>query len=158
MNRICLVMGLCLGLCFPAMAPVHAKVIHRCHMCGMDAAKSQTEFIASLSDGSEEHICCLHCVYLLQHFFMKDRTILKLETRDFKNGGLIPAAKAFYLEGSSVIPKDSMAPFLLAFAEKKTAEKYQKKYGGNIVDLAKATEIVALFDEDIAASSQKKPV
>jgi hypothetical protein len=122
----------------------------KCHMCGMDASRSQTEFMVEWNDGSREHACCLHCVYLLQNF-VKDRKISKLETRDFTTGSFIDAMKAYYLEGSSIIPKDSMAPFLLAFPDKETAEKYAKQYKGNILTFKESMESVAKFDEEVSA-------
>lgn len=148
MRLTCLMACLYLQLGFLPLG--YAKVIYRCHMCGMDAAKSQTEFIADLNDGGQEHMCCLHCVYLLGEF-MPGRKITKLETRDFTTGGLTDAGRAYYLEQSSLIPKKSMAPFLLAFSGREVAEKYQKKYGGNIVDFTKAMKIVARFDEEVAS-------
>jgi hypothetical protein len=133
---------------FGLSSPVTAKTMQRCHMCGMDASKSQTEFVVSLDDGSQEHTCCLHCVFLLQKF-MKDRRMVKLETRDFSSGALIDAKQAFYLEGASLIPKGSMAPFILAFKEKESAEKFRLKHGGTVVNLDRAMEIVARFDKDV---------
>ncbi|GEM_PF-1577509 len=134
---------------YGAFCPGFAKEGKRCHMCGMDAAKSQTEFVVSLDNGSQEHACCLHCVYLLQKF-MKDRRMVRIETRDFSTGALIEAKQAFYLEGASLIPKGSMAPFLLAFLQKESAEKYRVKHGGNVVNFNRALEIVADFDNKVA--------
>lgn len=137
------------GFCWCCAATCFAKTAYRCHMCGMDAAKSQTEFVATLSDGSMEHTCCLHCVFLLEKFFSKGRKVLKLEVRDFKSGELTDAGRAFYLEGSSWTSRDSMAPFLPAFLDKTVAGKYQKKYGGNLVNFTEAMKIVSQFDEEV---------
>lgn len=76
---------------------------------------------------------------------------MKLETRDYKNGILIDAGQARYLEGGPLIPKGSMAPFLLAFSQIEIAESYQRKHGGNIVDYHKAMEIVRQFDEEVSS-------
>jgi len=89
----------------------------------MDAAKSQTEFVADLDDGSQEHMCSFHCVYLLEGF-MPGRKIMKIETRDFPTGAFVDARNAYYLDRSSLIPKKSMAPFLPAFVDKKVAGRY----------------------------------
>jgi hypothetical protein len=128
---------------------LNAKAIERCHMCGMDASRSQTEFIADLSDGSREHACCLHCVYLLQSYFDKDRSVSGLQTKDFSTGEFIDAKTACYLYKGSIIPKGSMAPFFLAFSAKGTADKYKKKYGGQILDFAKAMDAVLQLDRAI---------
>jgi len=117
-------------------------------MCGMNAAASQTEFVLSFDDGSTEHTCCLHCVFLLQKL-MKDRRVSAIRTRNFTSGALIEAKTALYLEGSSLIPRGSMAPFLLAFAERKQAEKYRAKYGGAIVGYDGAMALVEKFDAEV---------
>jgi hypothetical protein len=132
-----------------SLSPGYAKALQRCHMCGMNAAASQTEFVAHLSDGSVEQACCMHCVYLLQNYFLKSLAISTLETRDFSTGAQVEAQGAYYLEGSSVIPKGSMAPFLLAFSEQGTAERYRKKYGGHVIDFKKAMEAAGQLEREI---------
>lgn len=152
MRKILILFSVCLQfISFPA---AHAKALQRCHMCGMDAAKSQTEFVVHFGDTRLEHTCCLHCVYLLQNF-MKDHKVTKLETRDFSSGTLIDAGQAYYLEGSSLIPKGSMAPFLLAFSDKAIAEKYARKYKGSVVGFKEAMDIVAGFDAEITIDNHK---
>ena len=139
-----------LCMLFGGMSASFAASDHRCDMCGMDAAKSQTEFIVHWSDGKEGRTCCLHCLYLLQKT-IKDTTMAKIETRDFAGGTLIYARQAYYLDGSSVIPKGSMAPFLPAFSEKKAADIYEKKYNGTVLTFKQAMESVARFDEEVNA-------
>lgn len=143
----CITLGLFLQLSFPSQGL--AKGVLRCYLCGMDAAKSQTEFVVHFDDKSDEHTCCFHCLYLLKKF-IKDRKVVRVETRDFSDGALADAKKAYFLEGSSLIPKGSMAPFLLAFKEKETAEKYRAKHGGTVVNFDRAWDIVVHFDEEVA--------
>jgi hypothetical protein len=126
-----------------------AKAPHRCHMCGMDSAKSQTEFVALLDDGTEEHTCSLHCVYILEKLNTAHK-ITNLETRDFTSGSLIDARSAHYMKESSLIPKGSMAPFLFAFSNKEDADKYAQKYKGTIVTFDDAMALAAQFDRDVA--------
>ncbi len=124
-----------------------SAVNQRCHMCGMDSAKSQTEFAVYADDGSMEYACCLHCVYLLEKF-MEPRKFIRIETRDFTTGAFIDAKKAYYLAAGSLIPKGSMAPFLLAFSEEDPAKQFQKKYKGSILTFKEAMKITAKFDEE----------
>jgi len=135
------VITLC-SLCYANEAEV-------CRMCGMDAARSQTEFVIHFSDGSKEFACCLHCVYLLQNF-IKEKTASILETRDFTTGDLIDARQAYYLHKSSLIPKGSMAPFLPAFSKVETAKNYAKKYSGEVISFDEALKIVESFDKEVS--------
>jgi hypothetical protein len=116
----------------------------------MDAAKSQTEFIVRFDDGRAEHTCCLHCVFLLQSF-MKDRKVAGISTRDYSTGELADARRASYVEGSRLVPKGSMAPFLLGFAERKTAAVHVARFGGRLVDFAGAMGLVERFDKESGA-------
>ena len=127
----------------------YAAAGERCQMCGMDSSRSQTEYIVYWSNDRKETACSLHCVYLLQSFYSKDRSVAKLETRDFYSGEFIDAKKAFYLKGSSIIPKGSMAPFLPAFSDKERAQKYGSRYGGIALDYGKAMDIVKQFDDEV---------
>lgn len=127
--------------------PALAANPDRCRMCGMDATKSQTEFVVHREGGGQERTCCLHCVHLLQKL-SGGPAFARLETRDFATGGFVDATKAFYLEGATLRPKGSMAPFLLAFGSRPEAERYQQRYGGKVVDFAEAMKIVARFDEE----------
>ncbi|MFA5117447.1 MAG: hypothetical protein WC695_01185 [Candidatus Omnitrophota bacterium] len=148
MKIACLILFVLAQLSAPHVS--YAKVIQRCHMCGMDAAKSQTEFVVYLSDESTQHTCCMHCVYLLEKFIVPLK-VVKMETRDFATGMLIDASKAYYLEASSLMPKGSMAPFLLAFLEEQAVQKFKKKYKGNILTFKEAMEAVARFDAEVSS-------
>ncbi|MBI4871682.1 MAG: nitrous oxide reductase accessory protein NosL [Candidatus Riflebacteria bacterium] len=137
---------LCLAILFPEVCLSEATT--HCRMCGMDSAKSQTEFVARLDDGREEHTCCLHCVLLLQGF-SRERTIVTLMTRDFASGELTNARRARYVAGSRLMPKGSMAPFLLAFTDREKAEQHVRRYGGRVVEFAQAMGLVESFDREL---------
>lgn len=139
--------ALIIVLLLGALTPILAADAKRCRMCGMDATASQTEFVVHHASGQQERTCCLHCVYLLQKLGGA-ADITRLETRDFSSGTLVDARRALYLEGATLRPKHSMAPFLLAFAGRDTAERYRKQYQGNIVDFNQAMQIVARFDDE----------
>lgn len=128
-------------------SPTLAAAGPRCRMCGMDATKSQTEFVVHHQDGTQERTCCLHCVHLLQKL-SGGPAFQALQTRDFATGAFVDATRAVYLEGSTLIPQGSMAPFLLAFGDRKEAERYQQRYRGTVLDFAQAMEVVARFDEE----------
>jgi len=154
MRITCFVLSLCLQLSI-FLSVSYAEISHHCRMCGMESAKSQTEFTLIWDDRSNDFACCLHCVYLLQNF-KENNKVIKLETKDFSSGLFIDARKAYYLEGSSLYPKGSMAPFLLAFSTVEKAETYKRKYSGNIVDFSNAMDLVMRFDKEVAASKPKK--
>lgn len=126
------------------LVPARAGEVLRCKMCGMDAAKSQTMFVAHQKDKDSESLCSLHCVVILEKLDA-GTVFTQLETRDYSSGELMDARKAFYLEESSIIPKGSMAPFLPAFQEKATAEQYARRFQGKVVDYARAVQLAKDF-------------
>ncbi len=128
-----------------------AGAFERCIMCGMDAQKSETKFSINLVKGDKKikpgkySFCCLHCLVLFRAH-LKDGKIDSITARDYNSitsgydsGDMIPAEDAFYLVESSLRPNGSMVPFMLIFANRKTAEIYKKAYGGKIL---KWTEIL----------------
>ena len=126
------------------LLPAQAGEVLRCKMCGMDAAKSQTMFVARPKEGKPESLCSLHCVVILEKL---DPTSVfeQVETRDYSSGELIDARKALYLEDSNIIPKGSMAPFLPAFKDRATAEQYSQRFQGKVVDYARAVQLAKDF-------------
>ena len=123
---------------------VHA--FERCMMCGMDAKKSEAKFTVQVIKGTKDiptgeySFCCLHCLVLFKTR-MKDGRIGSVLARDYNtvtekydSGDMINAKKAFYLVESGLRPKWSMAPFILIFSTRKTAENFQRVYKGRIIN------------------------
>lgn len=122
-----------------------AEGVVRCRMCGMDANKSQTLFVLHYKDGAVERTCSLHCVVLLEKVGDKG-PVDSIQTLDFATGQLCDARKASYLVGGTLVPKGSMAPFLPAFSQRKTAEQFAAKFKGKVSDYQDALRAVAEFD------------
>jgi nitrous oxide reductase accessory protein NosL len=101
-----------------------------CQLCGMDAAKSETEFIVYRKTEPEMHACCINCARRIMKKLGTEVT--SVTALDYRTRKHVPAADAFYLKGSKTIPKGSMTPFVLAFGAKDDAEAFKEKYGGTI--------------------------
>jgi len=123
--------------------------MERCIMCGMDADKSETKYIITVTKGTNEikkgdyGLCCLHCLVLLrQNLEAKGGHSGKVLTMDYNTKEMFDAQTAFFLVESKLIPSGSMVPFILGFKEQATARTFQKVYGGLIIDWAKIVKYV----------------
>jgi len=99
-------------------------------------------------DGKQYHACCARCGLTLAS--QAHRQIEILEVTDYMSGRRLPAAQAFYVEGSRVEvcsgPRlnrkeglapyvrlfDRCAPSLLAFAREEQARAFLTEYGGSL--------------------------
>lgn len=99
-------------------------------------------------DGKRLHTCCARCPLTLIH--QAHRQVEILETTDYVSGRRLPAAEAFYVEGSQVEvcsgPRvnreegmapylrlfDRCAPSLLAFAREEDARAFLAEHGGSL--------------------------
>lgn len=97
-------------------------------------------------DGKRLHACCSRCPLTLAH--QAHRQIEILEVTDYVSGRRLPAAEAYFVEGSQIEvcsgPRlnrkeglapyvrlfDRCAPSLLAFAREDQARAFTTKYGG----------------------------
>ena len=117
----------------------------RCIMCGMDAAKSETKFVAQVIEGTRNvppgkySFCCLHCVVLFRAW-LKGGKIGFILVRDYStvtqghdSGEMIDARNAFYLVESGLRPRGSMIPFMAVFSTREIGERYKRVYGGRIL-------------------------
>jgi hypothetical protein len=101
-----------------------------CQLCGMDAAKSETEFILHRTAERELHACCVNCAHRLMKKLGAE--ITNVTTLDYRTRRQVPASGAFYVRDSKLVPKGSMVPFVFAFEARKDAEALQARYGGAI--------------------------
>jgi len=118
-----------------------ADSFERCIMCGMDADISETKYTLVVEEGCSEikkgnyGLCCLHCLVMLRkNLEAKGGRIGNIQTRDYNTKEMVDAGKAFYLIESTLIPKGSMVPFILAFQDRSAFETFQKVYGGALLD------------------------
>lgn len=115
-----------------------------CQLCGMNSAKSQTEFILYLDDNTPPlHACCLNCARrLMKKLGTEVKQVTALDYRTRKH---VPAKEAFYVLGSKRIPQGSMMPFVFAFGSRKDAEAFKDRYGGEVLAF---TEIICQLEAE----------
>ena len=144
------VMGICLVLliglmvlpvwageeapCGAVHAPLKAK--EKCSMCGMDLGESlHVRFAIATSDGKEMAYCGAQCG-LVTSILMGSDNVKSIWATDFITGKPVNAKDAWYVFKSSVIT--DMSPGLVAFTEKEHAEKFQKGFGGELLNYENA--------------------
>jgi nitrous oxide reductase accessory protein NosL len=109
-----------------------------CQLCGMDAAKSDTEFILYRKTEPEMHACCINCARRLMKKLGDD--ITKVTTLDYRARKQVPAGDAFYVLGSKHIPKGSMTPYVFAFSSEKDATEFKDRNGGSVLSFKAVVE------------------
>ncbi len=137
MNRrtlICTLSAALIGvLCSPAFAEDPS-----CGPCGMKIdVKNRVHFQYTLSDGKVVEIGSLTCAknYWAEHKAEK----LAFTATDFVSGKMIPADKALFLVGSKLKIGTGMDKVsVVAFADRKMADKAKAANGGQIVGLNEA--------------------
>jgi transcription elongation factor Elf1 len=100
-----------------------------CVMCGKTTSQ-RTVFIVKLEGGEEERACCAHCGLMLQS---RERKVWQSLTVDCLHGHIISAGQAYYLAGSDL--NLCCVPSVLAFGSKTDAEKFQKGFGGRLLNM-----------------------
>ncbi|MCX7010239.1 MAG: nitrous oxide reductase accessory protein NosL [Kiritimatiellaeota bacterium] len=137
-------------LLLPMAAGAPAMPATRCQACGMDAAKSETEYILSHKLGAELHACSVACARKLMN-----AEITALATKDRVEHKLIAAATAIYVRDSRKMPKGSMPPFVFAFASRQAAEAFHRREGGTIRTFEELIkELTAADQREAAAESE----
>jgi len=110
-----------------------------CAICGMKLQKFyKTNHLATIKNGSKKQYCSLHCVVYDNEFNKTD--LINLKVVDAKTLKFIPALKAYYVVGSSK-PATMSKTSKYAFASKKDAELFAKKYGGKVMKFYDAYDI-----------------
>ncbi len=127
---------------FSKMATIKPQLIQKgeakkwCAVCGMNLKMFwKTSHAVLLKDGSTKQYCSLRCL-AADYPNIKDK-IKEIMAVDAKTQKLINAKDAYYVVGSK-IPGTMSKVSKFAFANKKDALEFQKKYGGEIMafDLA----------------------
>ena len=107
-----------------------------CSVCGMNLAKFfKTNYAALLDDNSTKEYCSMHC--LAADYPNIRVRLTKLLAVDAKSGKWIDARSAWYVVGSKV-PGTMSRVSKLAFATKKEAEEFAKRYGGKVTGFEEA--------------------
>jgi len=126
---------------FQSVAPQKATLVQKgnekkfCHVCGMNLPMFyKTNHAAHVND-KEKQYCSLHC--LVEDKELNHAKLTDIKVVDVKSLKFIDATKAYYVVGSSKKGTMSMVS-KYAFANKKDAEAFAKKFGGKVMNFNEA--------------------
>jgi DeoR/GlpR family transcriptional regulator of sugar metabolism len=105
-----------------------------CAMCGK-LVLERTAFVINMENGKRLRACCPHCGLMLHQ-----KTEGVPLTADFLHNHMLSASQATYLIQSDVTV--CCAPSVLSFGSRHEAEKFQKGFGGKLVDMAGAIKFL----------------
>jgi nitrous oxide reductase accessory protein NosL len=112
--------------------------IKRCIVCGMDVSKyPHTKYVVTTTEGKEFITCGVQCGLTL-HLRLKEK-FKSATAADLLSNRSFDAQKGFYVYKSTVIT--DMAPGFISFLTRVNAEKFQKGFGGKVVNYREALEI-----------------
>lgn len=105
-----------------------------CDMC-QKPVSLRTVFLVQLANGEEKRACCAHCGLMMQS---REENLWQSLTADYLRGYMVSAGQAVYLIGSEL--NICCIPSVLAFGSRSDAEKFQKGFGGQILDMGEALQ------------------
>jgi len=115
------------------------KEIPSCKYCGMNReAYAHSRMLIDYSDNTKEGLCSIHCA-AVDLALNLDKSPRAIRVGDYRTKWLIDAEKSFWVIGGSkpgVMTKNAK----WAFAEKTSAEAFQKEFGGRIAEFDEALE------------------
>lgn len=114
--------------------PPPSRGENKCGMCGK-ALSDRTLFIINLPNGEQRRACCAHCGLM-----MCPNTEGVSLTADFLHNHMLSASQATYLIQSDLTV--CCAPGVLSFGSRQEAQKFQKGFGGKLVDMAGAIKFL----------------
>jgi DNA-binding Lrp family transcriptional regulator len=106
-----------------------------CRLCDVSVSP-RALFTIQCEDGSHVHACCPHCGLLL----VNDLRGVAL-ARDFLFGRMVNAMQAVYLVESDVVL--CCQPSVLCFSSQVDALKFQRGFGGSVMDYDAARALLA---------------
>lgn len=109
-----------------------------CAMCGMDLVNHYKTSHMATYKGKKYQYCSFHCLedHLGEGIVLKNPKVVDVTSLKF-----ISVADAYYVVGSS--KKGTMSRISkYAFAKKEDAQKFQKLYGGKIMNFNEARKVV----------------
>jgi DeoR/GlpR family transcriptional regulator of sugar metabolism len=113
-----------------AVSPGSAHVI--CQLCG-GTVMERTGFVVMRQGGEKLAACCPHCGILLMQQVADVSSAL---TPDFLHGRPVNVFQAFFVVGSEV--RVCCLPSTICFANQSEAEKFQRGFGGAVLDFVGA--------------------
>lgn len=105
-----------------------------CTMCRKPVSQ-RTAFIVKLENGEEKRACCAHCGLMAQS---REQNVWQSLTADYLHGHMVSAGQAVYLIGSDL--NICCVPSVLAFGFQPDAEKFQKGFGGQLLNMNDAIQ------------------
>ena len=107
-----------------------------CAMCGQKIKERHTFTIID-TEGKKFHLCCPHCGLMA---YTRQANSWQMLATDFLLGHVITAAQAHYL----IDPELTIccSPSVLAFSSHEEALKFQKGFGGQIVNFHQAIQFL----------------
>jgi hypothetical protein len=112
----------------------HGLHLDTCALCGKPVL-ARTAFTIHGASGEQLRACCPHCGLLL---LSKQPAGAQAFTADFLFGQTVGVQQATYLVESSVVL--CCAPSTLSFASREDAERFQRGFGGQLMDVVQAQQ------------------
>jgi len=100
-----------------------------CAMCGMEP-KERTAFVLQCADGSQLQACCPHCGIML---LSSRPQVVSALAADFLHGRMVNVRAATFLVDPDLTV--CCTPTVLCFHRRDEAEKFQRGFGGEVMDL-----------------------
>lgn len=120
------------GVHMPATAVSTGSVHAICQLCG-GAVTERTVFVVMRQSGEKVPACCPHCGIL---FMQQLHDVSSALTPDFLHGRRINVFQAHFVVGSEV--RVCCLPSTICFATQLEAEKFQRGFGGEVLDFTGA--------------------
>ena len=108
-------------------------VIKQCPVCDKPITRPRPYKIILENDETVE-ACCEHCGLFLHQKYREQQ--VNAITYDFITDSPITAFDAYFVVGSEAVP--CCSPSVIPFSSKETALKFQKGFGGEVLDFVEA--------------------
>ena len=120
-------------------ALVEAAQSNECTFChGTIPADSRSKVTLHMADGRQQHACCPHCGLLALPSL--GNTVASVLVTDFLYGRVVNARSASYV--ISPMLDICCAPTTLAFQAVADAERFQRGFGGQVLNLSQAIDLL----------------
>ncbi|MBE2224032.1 MAG: DeoR family transcriptional regulator [Anaerolineae bacterium] len=117
-----------------AVSPLSSQSV--CKLCG-GTVNERTQFMVMRQNGEKQLACCPHCGILLMKQLDDVSSAL---TSDFLHGRRINVFQAYFVMGSEV--RTCCLPSTICFANQVEAEKFQRGFGGEVLDFTGAEALL----------------
>ncbi len=114
----------------------HSDECTFCH--GTIPSDSRSKVTMHMTDGTHQHACCPHCGLLALPSL--GQTVLSVLVTDFLYGRVVNARLASYVVSPAL--DICCAPTTLAFQAQADAERFQHGFGGQVLNLSQAIDVL----------------